>query len=542
MPKHQLFTPRKFITRRQFMMAGGALVGMAMLGGGHTPLDAAEREANTDRYTLTLGYSERKFGEVRLRTRTYNGSLPGPLIVTRPGRNLRIAVVNGLPPNPPATPPPGIDPENNPYDFNTTNLHLHGMQVIPHLFAPLGTSNPASRMIAINPGERLTYDFRLPGDHPCGLYWYHPHHHGSATVQVGGGMAGLILVKGPIDEVPEIAAARDELLAIQNPKVNPLADGKWGWEPIAYKSPAKGGFSFTTALEFITVNGEPVMLIDRRGRKPATIAGKLKTFRMKPGEVMRLRILNGTDGIPMQLVLPGFEVYVIAQDGVNLLKPERAAEDAKTAIRMAPGNRIELLIRAPRHPASAALSALPQRVSSPALLSEAMGEMMAMPELELANFVVAGAPRRMEIPQVLPPPRREYPLIADGEIVARRRVEFAMQTGSKRILTGIEFTLGGKLYQETRVDTVVKLGTAEEWTLANKSDGIHPFHMHVNSFEVIGTPWDPNYHRLHDTIWLPPFSETKMRVRFKQWQGKSVYHCHILAHEDTAMIANFLIE
>jgi FtsP/CotA-like multicopper oxidase with cupredoxin domain len=32
-----------------------------------------------------------------------------------------------------------------------------------------------------------------------------------------------------------------------------------------------------------------------------------------------------------------------------------------------------------------------------------------------------------------------------------------------------------------------------------------------------------------------------MRVRFKQWQGKSVYHCHILAHEDTAMIANFLI-
>jgi suppressor of ftsI len=541
MPKHQLFTRRKFITRRQFMVAGGALVGMTMLGGGRTLLDAAEDEANTDRYALTLGYSERKFGEFRLRTRTYNGSLPGPLIVTRPGRNLRIAVVNGLPPNPPATPPPGIDPENNPYDFNTTNLHLHGMQVIPHLFAPVGTSNPASRMIAINSGQRLTYDFRLPDDHPCGLYWYHPHHHGSATVQVAGGMAGLILVKGSIDQVPEIAAARDELLAIQNPKVNPLGDGKWGWEPIAYRPAAEGGFSFTTAIEFITVNGEPVMLIDRRGKKPATIAGRLKTFRMKPGEVMRLRILNGTDGIPMQLVLPGFEIFVIAQDGVNLLKPERAAEDAKTAIRMAPGNRIELLIRAPRHPASAVLSALPQMASSPALLSEAMGEMMATPEIRLASFTVAGAPRRMEIPETLPPPRREYPLIADSEIVKRRRVEFTMRTGSKRILTGIEFLLNGKLYQETRVDTSVKLGTAEEWTLANKSDGIHPFHMHVNSFEVIGTPRDPNYHRLHDTIWLPPFSETKMRVRFKQWQGKSVYHCHILPHEDSAMIANFLI-
>jgi len=542
MPKRQLSTGPKLVTRRQFLMTGGAFVGTTMLGGARALVEAAEREAGTDRYALSIGYSERKFGEFLLRTRTYNGGLPGPLMITRPGRKLRIEVVNELPPNPSATPPPGVDPENNPYDFNTTNLHMHGMQVIPHLFAPVGTSNPASRMIAINSGERLIYDFRLPDDHPCGLYWYHPHHHGSATVQVGGGMAGLILVRGPIDQLPEIAAARDELLAIQNPKVNPLGDGKWGWEPVAYKPAAEGGYSFTTAVEFITVNGEPVVVIDRRGKKPATIDGKLRTFRMKPGEVMRLRILNGTDGIPMQLVLPGFEVFVIGQDGVNLLKPERAAEDAKTAIRMAPGNRIELLIRAPRHPASAILSALPRMASSPALLSEAMGEMMAMPEIRLASFAVAGTPRKMEIPETLPAPRREYPLITDSEIVARRRVEFTMRTGSKRILTGIEFLIDGRLYRETRVDTSVKLGTAEEWTLANKSDGIHPFHLHVNSFEVIGTPWDPSYHRLHDTIWLPPFSETKMRVRFKQWRGKSVYHCHILPHEDTAMIANFLIK
>ena len=70
--------------------------------------------------------------------------------------------------------------------------------------APVGTSDPAARMIAIGSGQSLTYDFQLPDDHPAGLYWYHPHHHGSATVQVGGGMAGLILVKGAIDDVLEI--------------------------------------------------------------------------------------------------------------------------------------------------------------------------------------------------------------------------------------------------------------------------------------------------------------------------------------------------
>jgi suppressor of ftsI len=148
---------------------------------------------------------------------------------------------------------------------------------------------------------------------------------------------------------------------------------------------------------------------------------------------------------------------------------------------------------------------------------------------------------RMEIPSQLPTPSREYPLIQDSEIATRRTIKFTMQTGSKSILSGIEFLINGRLYQETRVDTNVKLGTCEEWTLANDSDGIHPFHMHVNSFEVIGTPWDRKYHRLHDTIWLPPFSKTMMRVRYKKWKGKSVYHCHILPHEDTAMIANFLI-
>src|SRR5260370_19578256 len=169
------------------------------------------------------------------------------------------------------------------------------------------------------------------------MYWYHPHPHGSATVQVGGGMAGLILVKGSIDEVPETAAARDELLAIQNIKINPLADGFWGWEPIAYKPAALGGYYFTTQMELITVNGRPVIAIDRRGNKPVATKQSLPTYQMRPGELMRLRILNGTDGIPLPIVLPGFEMYVIGQDGINLLKPERVGEDLKSAIRMAPG-------------------------------------------------------------------------------------------------------------------------------------------------------------------------------------------------------------
>jgi suppressor of ftsI len=534
--------PTATLSRRRFLLAGGTIAAWAFLRG-QADLAEAVVERAVDEYSLQVDYSERELGPFRLRTRTYNSSLPGPVWVTRPGHTLRVKLTNNLPPDPPASAPAGIDPLNNPHAFNTTNLHVHGLQVIPHLFEPLGSVNPKAPLITVASGQSFSYEFRLPDDHPSGLYWYHPHYHGSAGVQVVNGMAGLILVKGPIDDVPEIAAARDELLVIQNLKINPLneASTKWGFEPLAYRPANAGGYSPESKVELITINGKPVMIIDRRGAKPVASQESLPVYKMRPGEVMRLRVLNGTDGTFLPLMLSGFEVYVIGQDGINLLKPEKAGESPKSAIRMAPGNRNELLISAPMIPARSRLRALAQMPASPNLMSETMGEMMSRPEIDIAAFEVSGSPKRMAIPAKLPTPSREYPLISDAEITARHTVTFSMKTGSKRIINGFEYLVDGELYQEGKVDPKVKLGTAEEWRIVNNSDGIHPFHIHVNSFEVMGLPSDPNYHRLHDTVWLPPFSNITMRTRFKSWKGKTVYHCHMLPHEDSAMIKNFLI-
>jgi suppressor of ftsI len=530
------------VTRRQFLLVGGALAAATLLRR-RTGMAATDTGPEADEYTLRVGYCERELGPFRIRTRTYNSSIPGPLMITGPGHTLRVKLINDLPANLPATAPGGIDPINNPHTFNTTNLHVHGLQVIPHLFNPIGTINPSAPLVAVNSEQSFDYEFQLPNDHPAGLYWYHPHYHGSAGVQVVSGMAGLILVKGLIDEVPEIAAARDELLAIQNLKINPLNQNssQWGLEPLAYRPAALGGYSPTSKVEVITANGNPVMIIDRRGAKPVASRQSLPVYKMRPGEVLRLRILNGTDGIFLPLALSGFEVYVIGQDGINLLKPEPAGDDPKAAIRMAPGNRNELLIRAPMTSVRGTLRALAQMPMSPQIMSEAMGEMMSRPEIDIATFEVSGEPKRMAIPEKLPVPTREYPLISENEIVARRTVTFSMTTGSKSIIDGFEYLIDGELYQEGEVDPKVRIGTAEEWRIVNNSDGIHPFHIHVNSFEVMGLPSDPNYHRLHDTIWLPPFSSLTMRTRFKTWTGKSVYHCHVLPHEDSAMIKNFLI-
>jgi FtsP/CotA-like multicopper oxidase with cupredoxin domain len=166
----------------------------------------------------------------RCKLRSYNGNLPGQLIQTRPGQTLRIKVKNSLTPYDST----GWDGNHNvPHMLDSTNLHLHGLDIIPHLFEPLGTSNPFAKMIHIMPGQSYDYDIKVPDDQPPGLSWYHPHAHGSTAVQAVTGMAGPIITYGDIDEVPEIKAAQDILLAISDIGLFPseTEPDVWTYEP-----------------------------------------------------------------------------------------------------------------------------------------------------------------------------------------------------------------------------------------------------------------------------------------------------------------------
>ncbi len=108
--------------------------------------------------------------------------------------------------------------------------------------------------------------------------------------------------------------------------------------------------------------------------------------------------------------------------------------------------------------------------------------------------------------------------------------------------------INGVLYDEGTVAQDVALGEAEEWILkvADMDHGGtegHPFHIHVNHFEVIaidGVSQPPG--TIQDTIWIPKASEVVIRMKYKDFKGKAVYHCHILPHEDTGMMQNFMIK
>lgn len=572
------------IDRRRFIVTGisaaavGATLASDACAGSSGGIPAPAPPASAHR--LVVQYAVHDVKGYKLRTRTYNGRTKAPTIETRPGETLVVQIVNRLPPNPPAKPPRAgvqipvyrnemeamepfvrgkvepadeIDRMNNPHGFNTTNLHVHGIQTVPHIFYPLGTSEAGAPMLTIDPGKSFTYTFPVPPDHPSGLHWYHPHKHGSTDVQVSGGMAGLLVVRGPIDDVPEIAAAREIFVAVQTLNVNPSKKNPnlYEREYLAYKTPADGGYWFATQYTMLTVNGEGAYWIRNA---TDTMPPQLKPlgvpeYVVKPGEVVRLRILNATNSLPLLLALSGFDVWQIGFDGVNTLAPLHTDMSGTGVTKITPetlfsapiqlaaqGSRIELLVRAPSKPGTYALASLASERLRPAL-----GE-----RFEVARLVVAGSPATMSLPATLPKPTREYPIIGDEEIVVRRTFLFG-QGPRRDMLTGRGFTIDGVLYQEMLCPTRPKVGTCEEWRIENETDDVHPFHLHENSFQLFAindVPVRPV--SIRDTFAIPQKLDgvngsLTIRVRFKQWYGKTVFHCHAITHEDTGMMQNVLM-
>merc|ERR1712110_1309805 len=79
--------------------------------------------------------------------------------------------------------------------MEVTNMHTHGLHV--HGRAP-----GDSIQTKLTPGQKYHYAFEIDESHMGGTHWFHPHHHGSTSIQAGAGAAGLIIVSDPYDALP----------------------------------------------------------------------------------------------------------------------------------------------------------------------------------------------------------------------------------------------------------------------------------------------------------------------------------------------------
>ena len=569
------------ITRRQLIGAGGALAATAARANGAAKDAKAPKSVppeKAQRLLLECKFIEKTIDGVRVKLRSYNGKVPGELIKTRPGQTLHIRVKNSLPPVDSA----GWNGSHNvPHMFDSTNLHLHGLDIAPHLFQPLGTGNPLSKMIDIMPGKFYDYDFKIPDDQPPGLSWYHPHHHGSTAVQAVSGMAGPLITYGDIDEVPEIKAARDILLAVQDiglfpseedpnlwtyqPKQNAMWDTITGtvtmYNPKTGKmepTNLQGGFSAGDyKLRYYMLNGEPFFKETHNPdpKEPTHPVGTqlpVQRFVLAPGEVVRFRFLNACSDNFMPLVVEGHEMHLIAIDSVNFEEtmtiPVHTTKQApvmqltpNTAdpgqVAVPPGGRAEFLIKGVATPGIYKIIQLEQRQ-----------QFLQSDQKTIAEIEITGDAKNMAIPGKLPVQRRYYPKIKPEEIKKVRNFVFSgIFPPAENPYVGIDFLINNNTYGELEVPAVVSLDTAEEWRIQvlgahhGGTEG-HPFHIHVNHFEVISVNGAPAEKTpIADTVWVPLESTVVIRMKFKEFTGKSVFHCHILPHEDTGMMVNFLI-
>jgi FtsP/CotA-like multicopper oxidase with cupredoxin domain len=160
-----------------------------------------------------------------------------------------------------------------------------------------------------------------------------------------------------------------------------------------------------------------------------------------------------------------------------------------------------------------------------------------------------------------------HPTIAQSELSGGQQLTFDIQAVPAPTRFMVANQLVGspgydpKPYDPSRTDRTLTLGTAEEWKLTSNGVG-HPFHIHVNPFEIVSIVnnnnpavdvsipgsfdgGDPQYVGLKgmwkDTLWIKPNYTVTVRTRYERYIGDFVLHCHILDHEDQGMMQNVAI-
>jgi len=394
----------------------------------------------------------------------YNGSLMGPTLHIKPGERLVVNLVN---------------------EVDQTNIHFHGLHV-----SPTGSSDNIFRVV--EPGETAKYMLDIPINHPTGTFWYHPHLHGLATTQVGGGMSGLIKIEGLEDLLPS---------ALNNITQQTFVLKAFPW--------SLNGSSTNPIYKwanYFTVNGQINPVIN-----------------ISSGETQLWQFANIDPATFYNITLPGHTFHIIAEDG----NPVWEVWDGKNLVLPA-GKRFEVLVTGGEN-GTYPLKSLPYNRSGFSPTSE----------VTLATVNVQGkdGAQTTEVTPSSLVPRHD---LGDAQIQTQRTLVF---NGSPDNQTATRFgdvgtnQINGKVFDHNRVDYIVKLGDVEEWTLKNSDNEDHTFHIHVNDFQVMSVNGQPyNAHGLQDTVVLPQGGEVVVRIPFTDFVGKFVFHCHILPHEDTGMM------
>ena len=435
----------------------------------------------------------------------FQGDTVAPVIHASPGDTLRITYINSLPPK--SAEPCAVNP-----CMDMTNLHFHGLNVSPD--AP---QDDVLTMLA-KPGQVLHYSVEIPRDHPPGLFWYHTHPHGESHRQVLDGMSGAIVIEGMERYIPEVSQLRERLIVVRGRSIEHDPNASALMRDV--EIPKKGcGGEAEKVEEIFTVN--------------AVIRPQIE---IAPEERQFWRIVNASADRYLDLQLDGESFEIVALDGMPLAyhnpkHPTRASDH----FLVAPAGRLEAIVTGPPSGAHRTLRTLCVN-TGPA------GD--PNPEMVLADLV----PPRSDQFKADSISRRAHASDHRPPIFKPIDVEPLKKTRPDFIVTFTEdkngfYINGRKFSPDASPMTSVRVGAFQHWRIVNATAELHPFHIHQVHFLAYaqnGAPLpDPAW---LDTVNVPYGGSVDVILDFTDpvIRGMSVFHCHLLNHEDKGMMAKIL--
>ncbi|MCL6269737.1 multicopper oxidase domain-containing protein [Sansalvadorimonas sp. 2012CJ34-2] len=467
--------------------------------------------------TMTVGTIQTACHTVTTRLYQVNGETPtspGTTLRLKKGDALNLTLTNKLEP---------VESFGEPNTFrapNVTNFHTHGLHVSPKK----GSDDVLTT--EINGHESLSATFNIPDYHTPGLYWYHPHFHGSTAMQVGGlAIGALIIDDDKSDGVPvEIKALPEHLLVlgqINIPLMETMAktngDKLWKAEPDTKNCTAQ---QIADDSDAILVNGQS---------KP--------TLTIKANEWHRLRILNANVQDWLDIQKPSScDFQLLAKDGIYLNDAPREVSHAV----LAGGNRADIAVRCDSTGTYELESALTKERSSNQFLWR--GTLLTL-QVEESEDIGSGSGDN-------PLPKLNYKTpcyLPDlTNTTADFTTSFVMTDDEEKGL----FQINGQSFNPSQPTYEMDLESILNFDLGNID--FHTFHIHVSPFQLLenGGSEDDNYFLKgdwHDTIFLPDLPEDKkghVLVGFQpeSYDGDYVMHCHILPHEDQGMMGTVKVK
>ncbi|MBK8980762.1 MAG: multicopper oxidase domain-containing protein [Ignavibacteria bacterium] len=412
-----------------------------------------------------------------------------------PGPNTETLSINGSYPGPSV-----VIAKGSTFTANFVNnytepatIHWHGLNV-PELM----DGHPKD---SIPPGGNYTYTF--PVLNRGGTYFYHSHADMLTAEHVYKGFAGFFIVDDPAEiglglprgnfDIPLCIQDRRSVNIPQftyNPLMNDIMNGFLGDAPL--------------------INGTPDAYFD--------VSRTLYRFRLLNGSNARIYKIAFSDNRAF---------HIIATDGG--LKDEAVQV---TSFFLSPGERTDILVDFSPYTIgnSVILKSLP--FTAPGAGTYVQGTEMNLLRFDITDNTGSGG----LIPAALPP--INYYSISD--VKTTRTFTLTMIMGGMNM-----HRINGLTFEMNRIDWETPQNSLEEWRIINASNMLHPMHSHSEQFQVYSrngsTILPPEDKGWKDTVLINPFETVRLLVKFNNYKGIFLFHCHNLEHEDDGMMLNFKI-